>query len=104
VAAIAAIVSVKTNVSMVDAMVRAAAVAATPARVAARMSSMWPMALVARCSSGWTLSPLMSAGDSFRGRENAGAEIVAGGNAHPHGHIETHGGPARTAPHGRSRW
>jgi hypothetical protein len=39
VAAIAAIVSVKTNVSMVDAMLRAAAVAAAPARVAARMSS-----------------------------------------------------------------
>ena len=64
VAAIAAIVSVKSNVSMVDATVCAAAVAAAPARVAARMSSMWPMALVARCSSGWTLSQLMSAGDS----------------------------------------
>jgi hypothetical protein len=64
VAAIAAIVSVKANVSMVDATVRAAAVAAASGRVAARMSSMWPMALVARCSSVWTLSQLMSAGDS----------------------------------------
>jgi len=33
-------------------------------------------------------------------RENVGAEIVAVGNAHPHGHIETHGvllEPHRTA-------